>query len=104
MIDIVETSQTFRSPMVTAEDLRPEPLAAAGRARPGDHELLELGLDVVRVRLAVAPLEVRDDALEGRLVRVLAALVPVADDDLLVLLGVEDVVDRLRRQVADRAP
>ena len=67
------------------EDLRPEPLAAAGRARPGDHELLELGLDVVGVGLAVAPLEVRDDALERRLVRVLAALVAVADDDLLVL-------------------
>ena len=48
------------------EDLGPEPLAAAGRARPGDHELLELGLDVVRVRLAVAALEVGDDALERR--------------------------------------
>ena len=56
------------------QDLRPKPLAAAHRARPGDHELLELGLDVVRVRLAVAPLEVRDDAFEGRLVGVLAAL------------------------------
>ena len=83
------------------EDLRPEPLAVADRAWPGDHELLELGLDVVRVRLAIASLEVGDDTLEGRLVGVLAAVGPVADDDPLVLLGVEQVVDRLGRQVAD---
>ena len=69
------------------QDLRSQPLAAADRAGPGDHELLELGLDVVRVGLAVAALEVGDDALEGRLVGVLAALGAVADDDLLVLLA-----------------
>ena len=83
------------------QDLGAEPLPVADRARPADHELLELGLDVVRVRLAIAALEVRDDALEGRLVGVLAAVGPIADDDLLVLLRVEDVLDRLGRQVAD---
>ena len=85
------------------QDLRAEPLAAAGRARPADHELLELGLDVVRIGLAVAALEVRDHALERRVVRVLAALVAVADDDLLALGRAEHVLDRLGRQVRDRA-
>ena len=47
-----------------AERLRLEPAPAAGGARPGDHELLELGLDPLRLRLAVAPLEVRHEALE----------------------------------------
>src|SRR5207247_10837402 len=77
------------------QDLGLQPLPATGRAGPGDHVLLELGLDVVRIGLAVAPLEVRDDPLERRLVGVLAALMAVADEDLLVLLGAGVVVDCL---------
>ena len=84
------------------EDLGLEALAAARRARPRDHVLLELGLDELRVGLAIASLEVRDHALEGGGVRVLAPLVAIADDDLLVLGGPQDVVDGLRGQVPDR--
>ena len=84
------------------EDLRAQPPAPAGGARLLDHELLELGPDVLRLRLLEPPLEVRHDALERRDVAVLAALVAVADDDLLVLRGVEEELDRLVRQVLDR--
>ena len=84
------------------EHLRPEAAAAAGGARLLDHELLELGPDVLRLRLPETPLEVRDDALERGDVAVLAPLVAVPDDDLLVLGGEEQELDRLGRQV--RAP
>ena len=87
VIDIVDTSQMLRVADGHGQDLRAQPLAAAGRAGLGDHELLDLGLDVVRVGLAVAPLEVGDDALEVGLVGVLAALVAVADEDPLLVLG-----------------
>ncbi len=86
------------------QDLGAQPLPAAGRTRLADHVLLELGAHEVRVGLAEAPVEVRDDALERGVVRVLAALVAVADDDPLVLVRVEQVLDRLGRQVADRRP
>jgi len=79
------------------ERLGPEAFAAARRARPLDHVLLELGLDVLGLGLAVAPLEIRDDAFEGRLVGVFAALVLVTNDDLLVLAGVEQMLDRSLR-------
>ena len=94
----------FRPSTVTAERLGPQPAAAAGGARPADHVLLELGLDVLRVRLAVAPLEVGDEPLEGRHVRVLAALVAIGDEDPLVLGGAEQVLDRLRRAGRGTAP
>ena len=84
------------------EHLGAQPAALAGRAGLGDHELLELGPDVLRVRLAVAPLEVGHHPLERGDVAVLAALVAVAHDDLLVLGGVEQVVHRLLRQVLHR--
>src|SRR5207249_11760374 len=84
------------------EDLRLEALPAAGRAGARNHELLELGLDVLGVGLAVAPLEVRHEPLERRLVRVLATVMPVGDDDPLVLWRSEEVLDRLRWKVAHR--
>ena len=55
--------------------LGPQPRAAALRARPHRHVLLDLLARVVGVGLAVAPLEVGDDALEARRV---GALAPVA--------------------------
>ena len=58
--DSAETSADVAAVDGHREDLRPQPLAAAGRARLLDHELLELGPDVLRLRLAVAALEVRD--------------------------------------------
>ncbi len=84
------------------QGLGPEALALAGRTGPLDHVLLELGLDVLRLGLAVAPLEVRDDAFERGVVGVLAALVLVADEDLLVLLRVEEVLDGFLGEVRDR--
>ncbi len=84
------------------QDLGAEALPAAGGARPRHHVSLELGLDVVRLGLPVAALEVGDDPLERRDIRVLAALVAVANDNLLILGRVEQAVDRLPGQVADR--
>ena len=55
--------------------LRPQPRALARRARPHAHVLLDLLARELRVRLAVAALEVGDDPLEARLV---GALAPVA--------------------------
>ncbi len=84
------------------EDLWPQPFARALGARLGDHELLDLGLDVVRVRFAVAPLEVGDDAFEVGLVGALATLVLVAHEHaLLVALRIQEVVQRLLGQLAD---
>ncbi len=85
------------------QDLGSEPLASTRRAGLADHQLLDLGLDVVGIRLAVAALEVGDDPLEVGLVRALPAFVPVAHEDpLLVFLRIEQVVERLLRQLADR--
>ena len=84
------------------QDLGPEPAALAGRAGLRDHELLELGPDVLRVRLLVPPLEVGHHPLERGDVAVLAALVAVADDDLLVLGGMEQELHRLLGEVLDR--
>src|SRR5207253_6488339 len=53
------------------------------------------------VGLLVAPLKVGDEALERRLIAVLAPLVAVADDDPLVLWRVEQVVDGLLGQLSD---
>ena len=44
------------------EILRLEPLPFADRARPGRHQPLDLGADELGLGLAMAPLEVRDDA------------------------------------------
>ena len=84
------------------ERLGPQPTALAGGARLLDHELLELRPDVLGLGLLEPALEVRDDPLERRDVAVLAALVAVAHDDLLVLGRVQQVLDRLVRQVLHR--
>ena len=83
------------------EDLRLEPPSLASRARPGDHVALQLRLDEVRVRLAEAALQIGNDAFEGGVVRVLAAFVAVADDHPLAAPRIEDVLQRLGRQVLD---
>ncbi len=86
--DSADTSRDAPAVHGHGQDLRPQPAARARGARLLDHELLELGPDVLGLRLLVAALEVRDHALERGDVRVLAALVAVLDDDLLVLGGV----------------
>ena len=78
-------------------------LPSQAGTRPRDHVALELGLDVLRFRLAEAALEVGDDALERGAVRVLAALVAVADHDPLAAIGEQDVLERFRRQVLHRS-
>ena len=98
--DVVDAPAVDRD----GEGLRPQPAAGADRARSGDHVLLDLGLDVLRLGLAEAPLEVGHEPLEGGPVGVLASLVTVADEDLLFLGRMEEVLDGLRRQVADRRP
>src|SRR5207249_4726131 len=60
-----------------AEGFGTEAPAVADGARALDHELFDLRLDEVALRLAIPPLEVRDEPFEGRLVGVLAAVVPV---------------------------
>ncbi len=82
--------------------LRLEPLAPAGLAGTLHHELLELALDPLRLRLAVAPLEVRQQPLERRVVGAAAAVVLVADAHLVLARGVEQILEMVRRQVAHR--
>ena len=77
-------------------------LAVALRAGLLDHVFLEFVLDELGFGLPVPSLKVGDGTFERGHVRVLAAFVLVANDDLLVLLGVEQVVDGLARQVPDR--
>ena len=69
--DVVDVVSAHRH----GECLGPQSRAAAGRARAHGHERLDALLLQLGLRLAVAPLEVRDDALEGGHVR---ALAPVA--------------------------
>ena len=83
--------------------LRPQPRAAALRARPHRHVLLDLLARPVGVRLLVAALEVGDDALEGRHVRPLAAHpVAVRDVELVAVRAVQEEVPLLLRQVLPR--
>ena len=73
--------------------LRPQPRALALRAGPQGHVLLDLLARPVRVRLAVAALEVRDDALEGGRVRAAAAVaVAVRDVDAVAVRAVQEAV------------
>ena len=67
--------------------LRPQPRAVALRARPQRHVLLDLLARVVRLGLAVAALEVRHDALEGRHVRAPAPVAVAVRDVELVAVG-----------------
>jgi hypothetical protein len=101
-MDRVAMSQMFRSRIVT------DRISGRSRLPPQVGQgLLTMyfssSADVVRVRLAEASLEVRDRAFEGRVVGVLAALVAIAHEDLLVLVGIEQVLERFRRQVTNRA-
>ena len=73
--------------------LRPQPRALALRARAQRHVLLDLLARPVGVRLAVAPLQVRDDALEGGRVRAPAAVaVAVRDVDPVAVRAVQEAV------------
>ena len=81
---------------------RRKALAVAGVARHGAHVRLDLLLDPRGGRVAEAALEVVDDALELRLVGAAAVLAPAAHRDLLALRAVQQNVDDLRRQLADR--
>ena len=82
------------------ERLGPQARALALRAGPQRHVLLDLLARPVRVRLAVAPLEVADDPLEGRHVRPPAPVaVAVGDVDLLAVGAVQEAVAQLVGQV-----
>ncbi len=85
-----------------AERLGLQARAGARRARPGNHVALELVLDPFRVRLAVAPLEIGQQPFEGRVVVVGVAAVLVADAHLLAARRVEQVVEVLLGQLAER--
>ena len=65
--------------------LGPQPMAVAGMAGPAALIALELLADPGAVGLAIAPLHVRNDALEGPLDRVDAAAVIIAELDRLVV-------------------
>ena len=83
--------------------LRPQARAVALRARAHRHVLLDLLPRPVGVRLLVAALEVRDDALEGRHVRPLAPHpVAVGDVELLAVGAVEEEVLDLLRELLPR--
>src|SRR3954451_14900103 len=71
----------------------PEARPVALRARPERHVLLDLLARPVGVGLAVAALQVRDDALEGRGVGTPAAVaVPVGDVDAVAVGAVQEAV------------
>jgi hypothetical protein len=85
------------------ERLRLQPRAPAGRARPLGHELVQLGLDVLRLRLVVPALDVREHALERRPVGAAhAVLVAVAEPDLALARAGEEELELLLRQLAHR--
>ncbi len=82
------------------ERLGPQPRALALGAGAQRHVLLDLLARPVRVRLAIAPLEVRDDALEGRGVRAPPSVaVAVRDVDALAVRAVQEAVPHVVRQV-----
>jgi hypothetical protein len=82
-----------------------QPRALARRARPQRHELLDLLAREIGVGLAVAALEVGQDALEARRVRALAPVaVAVGDLDPVAVGAVEEevahvLVERLPRRL-----
>ncbi len=83
--------------------LGPQPRALALRARPHRHVLLDLLARPVGVGLLVAPLEVRDDALEGRHVGALAPHpVAVGDVDPVAVRAVQEQVLLIGGQVLPR--
>ena len=83
--------------------LRAQPRAAAHRARAQRHELLDLLARPLRVGLAVAALEVRDDPLEARRVGALAPeAVAVGDLHRLAVRPVQEQVALLVAQLLPR--
>ncbi len=81
----------------------PQPRAVAGRARLAVEILRELFLDRDRVGLLVAPLEVRDDALERMLAHDRsAALVDVRERDRLLAGALQDQLADVVRQRLER--
>ncbi|GJD71291.1 hypothetical protein MMMDOFMJ_4246 [Methylobacterium gnaphalii] len=75
-----------------------EPLAVAGLAGGGAHEAADVFPCRVALRLLVAPLQVRDDALERLVDRVGAQTVIIGEAHRLLAGAVEDRDPRLRRQ------
>ena len=93
-----------RSPTLHRARLGPQPRALALRARAHRHVLLDVLARVVGVRLPVAALEVRDDALEGGHVGARAAHpVAVGDVDLVAVGAVEEQVALVLGQLLPRA-
>ncbi len=82
--------------------LRLEAPPVAGRARPLDHVRLELLAHRVRRRVAVAALDVAQDAFPARLVLAAELLALVAELDLLALDAVEQRLPRRGRQLLPR--
>ena len=84
--------------------LGPQPGALALRARPQGHVLLDLLARPVGVGLAVAPLEVRDDALEGSRVGAAAPVaVAIRDVDAIAVGAVQEAVADVLGEVLPRA-
>ena len=82
------------------ERLGPQPRAMALGTRTQRHVLLDLLPRPLRVRLAIAPLEVRHDALEGRGVRAPAAVaIAVRDVDPLAVRAAQEAVAHVLREV-----
>src|SRR5919199_1809027 len=79
-----------------------QPSALALRARPHGHELLDLLPRDLGVRIAVAPLEVGDDALEARGVRPPPAVAVAVGD--LDALAVRAVQEQVARGLVERVP
>ena len=80
-----------------------EPASVARGTRLVRHVALELGLQVLRLRLLVTPLQVGDHTLERRLVPArVAVLVLVAEPDLLVPRAVQQDVALLLGQLRPR--
>ena len=77
--------------------------AVAGLARRRGHVALDFLARPLAFRLAVAPLEILDDALERLLHLVGAQAVVVGEAHVLVARAVEDDVARLLRRLAQGA-
>ena len=101
--DIFENSWMFLSPTVTASTSGLSRAPPHCRARPEAHVLLDPLALLRRVRLAVAALEVLDDALEREHVRAPPAHpVAVADVDPLAVGAVQEEILLLRGQLLPR--
>jgi hypothetical protein len=82
-----------------AQRFRLQPIAAAHFARALRLKTLQLFADPRRIRFLVAPLHVRDDALEGLLDVVAAHAVVVGELDVLFARAEQDDVAHLLRKV-----